>query len=400
MNNGRYKCFMKVLLLMTIALFLPWNRAIASFTVDISSQIPENASSGAAAYSEGAFSTMMPAMADLVTALRDELDNSEEKISTYDLSRSQLDAYTSKRIYRQQRQWNSAKMRSNDGSETSMMVVQEQSISAFLRSALGYTPNPLPVGSPAYQEKGKYYYPYADGEPVYTLRLHNIEEAEEFAVVTTELIEWGNAGTYTQGIYVFEIKPDPESGYKFSVRSVRRQPNKAAELFTWAEASSTLDDQYGNNYDANNVLDKNPSTAWVEGVSGLGIGERVRLYAEEPVPVHGIRILSGYDKSPYVFEINAVPVKYTIELSDGTIIEADPEQSDDLIYENTSPVAVDNQTKYYSMPESPSLADYTYCWDFISFGKEIRTEWIRVTIKDAKYGSKYEDTCITEIIPY
>ena len=384
---------------MTIALFLPWNRAMASSPVDIGSQL-SGSSSGAGAFSQETFASMMPAMTDLVRALWDELQNSEEKISTYDLSRSQLEAFASRRIYRQQRQWDSAKMRSKDGAETTMMVVQEQSISAFLRSALGYTPNPLPVGSPAYQENGKYYYQYADGEPLYTLRLHKMEEAEEYTNVTTELIEWGNAGTYTQGIYVFEIKPDPESGYKFSIRTVRRQPNQAASLFDWAEASSTLDDQYGNNYDANNVLDRNPSTAWVEGVSGLGIGERVRLYANSSVPVHGIRILSGYDKSPYVFEINAVPVKYTIELSDGTIIEADPEQSDDLIYDNTAPIAVDNQTKYYSMPESTSLEDYTYCWDFISFGREIQTEWIRVTIRDAKYGSKYEDTCITEIIPY
>ena len=38
--------------------------------------------------------------------------------------------------------------------------------------------------------------------------------------------------------------------------------------------------------------------------------------------------------------------------------------------------------------------------NFISFGQEIETEWIKITIVSAQAGSKYEDTCISELVVY
>ncbi len=38
--------------------------------------------------------------------------------------------------------------------------------------------------------------------------------------------------------------------------------------------------------------------------------------------------------------------------------------------------------------------------DYVSFGQEIETEWIEITITDARAGTKYEDTCISELVVY
>ena len=38
--------------------------------------------------------------------------------------------------------------------------------------------------------------------------------------------------------------------------------------------------------------------------------------------------------------------------------------------------------------------------DYVSFGQEIETEWIEITITGARAGTKYEDTCISELVVY
>lgn len=60
---------------------------------------------------------------------------------------------------------------------------------------------------------------------------------------------------------------------------------------------------------------------------------------------------------------------------DGSIIESD-----------LSPVVtVDN------------YVDYLVYTDYIDFGKEIETTYVKMTILDASVGSDYENTCVSEV---
>ena len=63
-------------------------------------------------------------------------------------------------------------------------------------------------------------------------------------------------------------------------------------------------------------------------------------------------------------------------------------------------VIATGQYKDIPVQENTSLEQLDYATDFISFGKEIETSYIKITILEVHPGTKYEDTCISEIIPY
>ncbi|MEM9997772.1 MAG: hypothetical protein AAF809_08730, partial [Bacteroidota bacterium] len=95
--------------------------------------------------------------------------------------------------------------------------------------------------------------------------------------------------------------------------------------FGWqTEASSTLAPQGRNRYDASQAEDANPATAWVEGVDGPGIGERLTfvLGAGEDLPddfvtsFWGVRLFNGYGKSERAWEANG-RVRYLDVLVNG-----------------------------------------------------------------------------------
>ena len=52
------------------------------------------------------------------------------------------------------------------------------------------------------------------------------------------------------------------------------------------------------NYKPENLLDANPSTAWIESAVGKGIGEWVEFSFDNPVELHSIEIWNGYQKAP------------------------------------------------------------------------------------------------------
>lgn len=139
-------------------------------------------------------------------------------------------------------------------------------------------------------------------------------------------------------------------------------------------ASSVLTQDGNNTYFVNNIKDNNLSTAWVEGVNGLGIGENINFEFNGSQKVSGMAIANGYCKSNNIFDKNSRVKKVLIEFSDGTSIEKELDG-------------------YYS-----ELSDENFGYtDFISFEGDVNTEYIRVTILDAYMGSAYEDTCISEV---
>lgn len=144
----------------------------------------------------------------------------------------------------------------------------------------------------------------------------------------------------------------------------------------FVSSSSQLDvdsDYY--KYNANNLVDHDNSTAFVEGVDGEGIGEMVRFefgYSSDAstYTVTKIVVHPGYQKSKETFDNNARPKQLEFHFSDGSVVEAD--LGDDYA-----------ETDEFSITFDPILvSDCT------------------MIIKDTVSGKKYEDCCISEISFY
>ncbi len=157
-------------------------------------------------------------------------------------------------------------------------------------------------------------------------------------------------------------------------------------------------------YSYENIFDKNANTAWVEdeehyydynGASqgknydGKGIGEWIKIYKltkaiskytkyddnneddigwgyMESFRLSGIKIINGYAKSRDIYFANNRVKKVEVILSDGSSYIFD-------------------------------LEDNNLGFQTLDFGKEIETRQVVIKILDIYEGSKYNDTCISEV---
>lgn len=143
----------------------------------------------------------------------------------------------------------------------------------------------------------------------------------------------------------------------------------AQARFTSANASSVLEDSQYGDYVASNVIDNNKATAWVEGAEGDGIGEYLTLFADVNAPVNGIKILNGYNKDADIYAKNNRVEFVRITLSTGDIYET-------------------------------RLEDSYNTYTTVDFDGPKNIEGMRIEILSVYPGNKYQDTCISEIIPY
>ena len=73
-----------------------------------------------------------------------------------------------------------------------------------------------------------------------------------------------------------------------------------------------------NTYDASNAIDNQRNTAWIEGVTGPGIGEWIRFDFDREIILHRIIIQPGYFKSPQIWKENNRLAAADLNFSDGT----------------------------------------------------------------------------------
>ena len=64
-----------------------------------------------------------------------------------------------------------------------------------------------------------------------------------------------------------------------------------------ASATSQLAHKDPRRYAPANAFDGDASTAWVEGVNGLGKGEALTLRFDKPTAIEGVLIVAGYARS-------------------------------------------------------------------------------------------------------
>jgi uncharacterized protein (UPF0333 family) len=136
--------------------------------------------------------------------------------------------------------------------------------------------------------------------------------------------------------------------------------------------SSTLATQGSTTYDKANLIDRDPTTCWAEGVAGYGIGEFIQFNFAAPVTVAQIRIVPGYDKTAGGWD------RWT---SNGRV------RSFDLSYS-------DGTTESYSVTDSREL-------QIIALSAPHTVTSVRLTItgvyEAAEGPKKAEDTSVSEL---
>ena len=143
-----------------------------------------------------------------------------------------------------------------------------------------------------------------------------------------------------------------------------------SNLITWDNvyASSHLI-QKSMNYKVENVIDDNPSTAWIEGVSDDGIGQFIQFSSNNTFRVDKIDIINGFSKNQKTYMKNNRVKKVIIEFSDKS----------QQVYE-----LEDNNMEYQT----------------IDIGG-INTNSVKVIIQEVfTNGRVYKDSCISEISVY
>lgn len=129
-------------------------------------------------------------------------------------------------------------------------------------------------------------------------------------------------------------------------------------------ASSTLQ---GGSYGAQNVLDDDPATAWIEGAKGDGVGESLLLTLNKPTKVSQVGIMGGYGKSKNIYFANNRVAELKVVINDS-----------------------------YTITRSLYDAMTLQFLDVGNYSKEVKT--IKLMITKIYKGTKYDDTCISEIV--
>lgn len=164
------------------------------------------------------------------------------------------------------------------------------------------------------------------------------------------------------------ITPSPEKTITESPSP--EPPVILAPVFTKITASSSLASQGKFSYKPNLTVDGKLNTAWLEGVKGKGIGEWLKFSNETDQTVSSITLYNGYLKNNTTYLNNGRIKKFSLEFSDGSILNYD-----------ISKVNFNESKNGFK----------------INFDTPILTSSIKLTILDVYNGAYYSDLAISEI---
>lgn len=149
------------------------------------------------------------------------------------------------------------------------------------------------------------------------------------------------------------------------------------------EVSSELE----GNYSKMNLFDGSFETAWVEGVAGSGIGEKIKIQLSDN-RLAAICLVNGYTKNSETYTTNNRIKKVKIEKE--IVDYQDPNKTSIKTYEQEIkdlPFSSINLSNFYSM--TSTIGDYGEGYS------KVRS--ISITILEVYKGTKYDDTCISEL---
>ena len=109
-------------------------------------------------------------------------------------------------------------------------------------------------------------------------------------------------------------------------------------------------------------------TSWQEAAPGYGIDEWLTLYLDAEADIRYITLYLGNWESVELYNENGRPDALRFDFSDGSSVTC----------------AFNDSMEVFE----------------VALSKSVRTEWIKITILGSYEGTKYEDTCITEVELY
>jgi len=199
------------------------------------------------------------------------------------------------------------------------------------------------------------------------------------------IISWGyqNLDLHTAKDIVL-VYDNSDAAFTKYVQETRLPLSSIAKV----QASSILKTDAINRftYEPTNLFDNDLNTAWVEGVAGSGMGEWVEIQFEKGVHVEAVGFINGYTKNEAIYKANnrIGKVRLDVEFDDNWPEDADPKSMDlDLTEKQFNELNRNVQAPFISW-----LADY---------GMSRRVSRIRLTILEVAKGTKYDDTCISEL---
>ena len=218
----------------------------------------------------------------------------------------------------------------------------------------------------------KYY--FADGEPWIGLYTCDIRENGDFYLVSGPCFYGDNGGT--ENIFEFYIDAvfEKNEESRYGVTLCYLETYKEGKFIDTIAATSSLADYKDKSYGSDKLIDGDEKTPWVEGVDGTGEGEQITIHLSEPTNVYGILLYNGYLESDDLHAKNGIVTRVSVDFGKGVVVKKDVE---DLTY-------------YVEYPAP----------DKIELEQSVMTDEIVITILGAQPGTKYDDTCIGEIIVY
>ena len=152
------------------------------------------------------------------------------------------------------------------------------------------------------------------------------------------------------------------------------------------EVSSTL----GPSYDKSNLFDGKIDTAWVEGASDVGIGQWIKVQLDAtlesptttPFSVYQVGIIPGYSKSQKTWnENNRIKTALFVVYSPS----GSPKRNEWVVFRLK--LKDINKLQIFDIPIKKVAINYM---------PMTKTVWFKV--EDIYKGTKFKDTCISEIV--
>ncbi len=359
-------------------------------------------------FSESEWSSLSYVGAWLAAVLSPDMTEGSGPVSCSSLDEAQLSIYIRQlltAVYSESEQFprdEAAEANLGDG----CVAYSEKVVNDLLASALGlHDVKPLTqvsqaedTGALAYAD-GIYFWKAQPQINAYELRPYAYNVEASTVTTDAELIMTASGEASMAGLYRITWQQDSQSRFGFVLTQIEKLETARPEIAGIEASSTMISYERADKYQVSNVLDRDLSTAWVEGDDGYGEGESITITFDSPTALHGLWIAGGYRKNEATYAENARVTAYRLEFSDGTSMDVPLGSYPSGGKSGGSPVGVDGREKVLSTDGRDwqgwdSLKDGL---DFISFGQEITSDYVRVTILEVQPGTVYKDTCITEI---
>jgi hypothetical protein len=151
---------------------------------------------------------------------------------------------------------------------------------------------------------------------------------------------------------------------------------------TAIETSSTLPSTNNWDYSNSNLFDGNILTAWVEGVSGTGLNEKIIIELDNPIQLQFLGLANGFRQNEKTYIENSKVKKLEVTLYND---ENRIEQKVTLDFPNRTFIELNEDNLF-------DVLELEMFWEDMA-----KINKIELSIKETYPGTKYEDTCISEI---